>query len=58
MDKRNLCQKRRQTIKKIPKILAKRSGRADKDYGNAEQLDNVRSINDAELIIEMDAFVK
>jgi len=57
-DKRNLCQKRRRTIKKIPKISAKISGRADKDYGNAEPLDNVRSINNAELIKEMDTFLK
>lgn len=58
LDKRNLCQKRRRTIKKIPKISAKTSGRADKDYGNAEPLDNVRNINNADLMKEMDTYVK
>lgn len=51
LDKRNLCQKRRRTIKKIPKISAKTSGKA-------EPLDNVRNINNADLIKEVDTFVK
>ncbi|XP_016662312.1 uncharacterized protein LOC107884527 isoform X1 [Acyrthosiphon pisum] len=58
LDKRNLCQKIRRTIKKIPKISSKTSGWADKDYGNAEPLDNVRNISNADLIKEMDTFVK
>lgn len=45
-------------VKKIPKKRAKISGRADEDYGNAEPLDNVRSLNNPELIKEMETFVK
>lgn len=57
MDKRNTCQKRRLILKTVPKKYKKRT-LADKHYGNADDLDNVRSINNKELIKEMNAFIR
>jgi len=36
----------------------KKSTTADKYYGNADELDNVRSINNQGLINEMNAFIR
>lgn len=44
--------------KKSPKLWANVSERASKNYGYAEQLGNVKSIYDAELIKEMETFFK
>ncbi|KAF0685499.1 Exonuclease, partial [Aphis craccivora] len=59
-DKRNVCQKRRKILKTIPKTAKtyKKSTTADKYYGNADELDNIRSINNQDLINEMNAFIR
>lgn len=53
-----MCQKRRQTVQKTVLKTNKRSTTADKDYGNADELDNVRNIGNPELINEMNAFIR
>lgn len=58
LEKRNLCQKRRKTQKKIPSKKAKISSTADEHYGNVDELENIKSINSKELIYEMDIFIK
>lgn len=56
-----MCHKRRQILKNVQKTVPKtnkRSTTADKDYGNADELDNVRNINNPQLINEMNAFIR
>jgi 2-polyprenyl-3-methyl-5-hydroxy-6-metoxy-1,4-benzoquinol methylase len=47
-------------FKTIPKTTKtyKKSTTADKRYGNADELDNVRSITNPGLIYEMNAFIR
>jgi len=59
-DKRSVCQIRRKVLKTIPKTTKtyKKSTTTDKHYGNADELDNVRGINNQGLINEMNAFIR